>query len=159
MSRRGPKPKPTALRMFEGDPGRLLSHRKGEPMPVSGGEVPPPPEWLGEVGRQKWAQVAPSLFAVGLLTSVDVDLLALWAAAWDEYTAASELIIGKAGLLLVNDKKNVHANPAVLIRARAAERIRAIGAMFGIGPTSRVGLKPTQTGGNAMDAYKKQGRG
>src|SRR5688572_27143623 len=140
MGKRGPKPKPTALRVFEGDPGRLLPRRDGEPMPASGEVAPGPPEWLGEAGRAVWAEVAPKLHALRLLTTVDCRLLSLYCEAWDELFAARK-IIEAAGLVATSDKGGQYQHPAVGIKNRAVARIRQLGGEFGMSPAARVGLK------------------
>lgn len=157
MGKRGPKPKPTALRVFEGDPGRLLNKRTGEVCPAACEEVPAAPEWLGDFGRVVWSHVAPHLHAIGCLTVADVKLLALYCEAWDELFAARE-DIAKSGLTLMSDKGTVYANPAVGIKNRAILRIKSIGGEFGMSPAARVGLNlGTETKSNSLANFKKHG--
>lgn len=157
MGKRGPKPKPTALRVFEGDPGRLLPRRNGEVQPPRGDSPPEPPDWLGEIGKAVWGHVAPHLHTIGCLTLPDVKLLALYCEAWDELFV-SRAVIEAEGLTLTSDKGTTYAHPAVGIKNRAIQRIRVIGGEFGMSPAARVGLNlGTQTKSNSLADFKKHG--
>ena len=69
----GRRPKPTALKLLTGNPGKRPLP-KGEPKPaLSGGKAP---EWLSPQGRVFWDRNAPMILALGLLTEADVDLFA-----------------------------------------------------------------------------------
>lgn len=152
--KRGPKPKPTALRVFEGDPGRLLAKRNGEVQPTGEVETPQPPEWLGETGKEVWHRVSGHLHRIGCLTMIDTNLLALYCEAWDEFFEA-RAEIEKSGIVAMSDKGAEYQHPAVGIKNKAIQRIKQIGAEFGMSPTARVGL--TVGGGgkpNGLAAFK-----
>ena len=64
----GPKPKPTALKIAQGNPG----HRplpKNEPRPRVA--APSMPDFLDAGGRAEWRRVVPILLEMGLLTKMD----------------------------------------------------------------------------------------
>ena len=65
---RGRKPKPSALRLFEGNPGKR-SINKDEPAPDPG--ISAAPEHLSEVAKTAWAAVSIKLDKIGVLTVVD----------------------------------------------------------------------------------------
>lgn len=156
MGKRGPKPKPTALRVFEGDPGNLLGKRKGETQPPSPPEPPAPPEWLGDVGRAIWAQVAPTLHRIGCLTESDQKILSLYCEAWEEFFGARKEI-EEFGATAYTDKGTCYQHPAVGRKNKAIQRIRQIGGDFGMSPAARVGLNiqpPKQQ--NSLAAFKAQ---
>ncbi len=71
---RGRPPVPTALRLIRGDP----SHRptKGAPKVELVAPSLPAPEFLSAAGRKKWDRMVPILSDAGLLSTIDVDLLA-----------------------------------------------------------------------------------
>lgn len=139
MGKRGPKPKPTALRVFEGDPGRLLGKREGEVQPSQGKSVPVAPDWLGEHGVEVWGFLAPVLFPIGCLTKSDASLLAMYCEAWDDFFAARK-IIEEEGMTIFNGKGGKSVHPAVKVKNQAIARIKQIGGEFGLSPSSRVGL-------------------
>lgn len=139
MGKRGPKPKPTSLRVFEGDPGNLLGKRKGEMQPPAPPVLPPPPAWLGDIGKQAWEQVAATLWRIGCLTENDQKLLSLYCEAWEEFFEARKEI-ETCGPTAYTDKGTCYQHPAVGRKNKAIQRIRQIGGDFGMSPTARVGL-------------------
>jgi P27 family predicted phage terminase small subunit len=156
VGKRGPKPKPTALRVFEGDPGRLLGKREGEVLPATGLVIPVSPCALGEHGKAVWDEVAPQLFPIGCLTRIDTRLLFAYCQAWDDYFTAKE-IVEKEGMTIFNGKGGKSLHPAYKAKNQAIQLIRQIGGEFGMSPSSRVGLnispnKPQ----NSLSAFKAQ---
>lgn len=72
MGRRGPAPKPTALRLIDGGAGKRPLNLK-EPIPPPG--EPEPPEWLDDRARKVWDQLVPRLCRIGLARSIDGNAL------------------------------------------------------------------------------------
>lgn len=72
MGKRGPIPKSNEQRKLEGNPS------KGPPQ----GQSPIPadlvdcPDWLSPEAKREWARVAPELSRLGLLTKLDMAMLA-----------------------------------------------------------------------------------
>jgi phage terminase small subunit len=72
---KGRKPQPTYLKILKGNPG----HRplpQGEPAPPIADVCPGPPEELRGAALAIWEKVAPGLFAMQLLSHLDVEALA-----------------------------------------------------------------------------------
>ena len=71
---RGRKPKPTALRVLNGNPGKRALP-SGEATPGRG--APPMPAFIAEndVARGEWERVVPALDKIGVLTCVDGAIL------------------------------------------------------------------------------------
>src|SRR3990167_6403207 len=70
---RGRPPKPTALKLLQGNPGkRRLNANEPAPPPAS----TEPPDWLDELARAFWDEHAPPLIRRGLLTTWDVPMFA-----------------------------------------------------------------------------------
>lgn len=156
MGKRGPKPKPTAVRIFEGDPGKLLRLRGSEVLPPPPPVVPDAPEWLGEIGKSIWQQVAATMHRIGCLTESDQKLLSIYCEAWDDFFAARR-VIEEEGMICTTDKGTCYQHPAVGIKNKAIQRIRQIGGDFGMSPAARVGLNiqpPKQQ--NSLAAFKAQ---
>ena len=63
----GRKPKPTRLKVLEGNPGKQKLP-KGEPQPEH--ELPLPPSHLDAYGIEEWNRISEGLFVLGVLTSV-----------------------------------------------------------------------------------------
>lgn len=76
---RGPLPKPAALRLLEGNPGKRA-------LDVSAGvnpriEIPSPPKHLGIEARKEWKRITPLLEELGLVSGLDRTALALYCQA------------------------------------------------------------------------------
>jgi P27 family predicted phage terminase small subunit len=69
VTNRGRPPKPTALKLLTGNPGKRPIN-KAEPAPVAA--ALDAPEWLDPMGCAFWERYAPQLIAFGLLTELDV---------------------------------------------------------------------------------------
>lgn len=76
---RGPLPKPAALKVLEGNPGR-------RPLDLAGGvnpriEIPAAPRHLGAEARKEWRRITPLLEELGLISGLDRAALALYCQA------------------------------------------------------------------------------
>ena len=69
MATRGRKPKPTALKLLEGNPGKRPINEH-EPIPPKG--TVKCPTWLEPEAKKEWKRLAPSLEAMGVLTQADL---------------------------------------------------------------------------------------
>ncbi len=68
MGQRGPPPKPTKLRLLEGNRGRLkINPHEPQPDPT----LPDCPPWIDAEARAEWGRVTPQLHAMGVLTKID----------------------------------------------------------------------------------------
>lgn len=129
----GRKPKPTALKVLEGNPGRRPLPRR-EPQPTVGSTVCP--TWLPDEGKAEWKRVAPRLLRLGLLTELDRAALALYCDAWAQYARASAFI-REHGHTYTNSRGKEVQYPQVGIAASAAVQLRGWCAEFGMTPSSR----------------------
>ncbi|MBC7599706.1 MAG: phage terminase small subunit P27 family [Polaromonas sp.] len=76
---RGPLPKPAALRLLEGNPGkRALNLSEGVNPQV---EIPSAPKHLGPEARKEWKRITPLLEELGLISGLDRAALALYCQA------------------------------------------------------------------------------
>src|SRR5690606_11687288 len=85
---KGRKPKPTHLRVVEGNPGRRPLNRK-EPVPR--GDLSDPPEWMSDSQRAGWnyaIEHAPK----GLLKKHDASVLTVWVVAEDLHRQATRAL-------------------------------------------------------------------
>lgn len=73
---RGPLPKPTALKLIAGNPGkRSLNLADGVNPRV---EIPTPPKHLSPTARKEWRRITPILEELGLISGLDVAALTLY---------------------------------------------------------------------------------
>lgn len=136
--KRGRNPTPTAVKKLTGNPGK----RKLDPDELKfSDELPACPDWLGEIGRTKWNELIAIFGEVkGWLTIADGGLLALYCEAFEDLIEA-RAEIEKDGPTCSGEKGGMYQHPAVGRKNKAIERMRAIGAKFGLSPADRVGLK------------------
>ena len=137
MGKRGPKPKPTAMRIFEGNPSRRPLNKCE---PIGPDADLSCPDWLSEIGAAKWEEVAPMLSGMRVLTQADRDVLSCYCEAWAEFHESRE-IIEKNGITAVGEKGGEYIHPAVNIKNSALKRIKEFGALLGLNPVARMGLK------------------
>lgn len=133
----GRPPKPTALKLLQGNPGK-------RPLPESEPVPPPgdvkPPAWLKGKARTAWKWVEPVLSDMGVLTTADPHALALLCDAYAEYIEAGDAIrehgttyetVTKEGSVMFRSR------PEVAIRADAWRRVSLMMQQFGMTPSSR----------------------
>lgn len=147
MGRRGPAPKPTVLRVLEGNPGKRPLNKR-EPKPRI--RTPKAPAYLDLYAKAHWDELIPELEHIpGLLTAVDGGMLTLLCQTYSEWRMADE-IIQRDGLT-VETKGGTWARPEVKIRDSASKRYRAMAAEFGLTPSSRSRISLGSAQDNADD--------
>lgn len=85
MGARGPRPKPTRMKVIEGTfrPDRAP---KNEPKPPA--KIPTAPKWLGPDAKAEWRRVTKQLAPLEMLTELDRTTLALYCQALQDYLDA-----------------------------------------------------------------------
>jgi P27 family predicted phage terminase small subunit len=125
---------------LKGNPGKRGF--KFEPKPARG-QLPPPPKYLDERARLEWLRVAPELHRLGLLTLVDVSILAVYCTSYSRWMAAEEQLRTQ-GFTTTTSNANEVQHPLVGIARRAMHDVAKFGAMFGLSPTGRTRLSPSE---------------
>jgi P27 family predicted phage terminase small subunit len=96
MTIRGRPPKPTALKVLNGNPGkRPLNKFEPKPKPI----LPKCPAWLDPAAKKEWRRVVPELERIGMLTCVDGAALGGYCQSYGRWVAA-EQFIQKHGMVL-----------------------------------------------------------
>jgi P27 family predicted phage terminase small subunit len=147
---RGPSPKPTRLRVLHG--GHPERVNRYEPQPAALPVVQP--AYLSQEAGRKWGELAPHLESMGILTAVDVDLLAAYCecfARWRrlaQLAAASPPVFksggGKAGGGKGGggEEETVFRRNPLWSQVRDAEAaLRVLAREFGFTPSARSGLR------------------
>jgi P27 family predicted phage terminase small subunit len=123
-----------------GHPERV---NRNEPQPAALPVVMPP--YLSEEGRRKWGELAPHLESMGILTAVDVDLLAAYCecfARWRrlaQLAAASPPVFKRGGK---GEEEAVFSRNPLWSQVRDAEAaLRVLAREFGFTPSARSGLR------------------
>ncbi len=133
----GRKPKPPALKILEGNPGK---RRIETDIPQPDDRIPTCPHWLEEAAKVEWMRVAPELNRLGLLTRVDRAALAAYCQSYARWQAA-ETILSLEGITCEYTNKNGSTNttlrPEVLVAKQYLQFLRAFCSEFGLTPSSR----------------------
>lgn len=133
---RGRKPKPTALKLAEGNPGKRRIAPEVKPDATG---LPSCPAHLSQTAKNEWKRISGELHRLGLLTRVDRAALAAYCAAYG-YWVEADGVVQRDGITIETDKGNLIAHPAVGIRNRSLELMHRYLVEFGLTPSSRVGL-------------------
>lgn len=150
MTRRGRPPKPTNLKVLEGNPGkRPLSVNEPKPKPIP----PKCPAWMAPEGKKLWKRLMPELERLGLMTIVDG---AAFEAVCQNYATwvKCEKHLKKYGLTMklytkARDEYEI-PRPEVAIGQKALKSVHTFMTEFGLTPASRVKLG-TKPGGEEED--------
>ena len=135
MAMAGRKPKPTALKVLEGDRGKgrrpLNEH---EPIPPRGAIRCP--AWLEAEAKKEWKRLAPSLEAMGILTAVDITAFAGYCQAYARWKEAEEFI-SKHGSIFQTPSGYVQQVPQVSIAQQNLKIMQSFCSEFGLTPATR----------------------
>lgn len=130
---RGRKPKPTAVKIYQGNPGKRPLN-PNEPMPTV--EVPECPAELSESARKEWDRVVEVLARFNMLTALDRAALAAYCEAYAMWTGAVTAI-HRYGTIVKSPTGYPIQSPYVGIANRQAEIMLRIASEFGFTPASR----------------------
>jgi len=133
MAIRGRKPKPTALKELEGNPGRRPLNRF-ELKPDGG--APKCPVWLDDEAKKEWARVSKQLERLGLLTELDCAAFAGYCQAYSRWKAAEEFI-SKHGYVDRTPSGYFQQIPHVSIAQTYMKIMQKFCEEFGMTPASR----------------------
>jgi P27 family predicted phage terminase small subunit len=75
MGMRGPKPKPTELKLLEGNRGHRPLVNDGNLRPQV--EVPDPPKYLGREARKEWKRITVELVRNNIISKLDQHMLGM----------------------------------------------------------------------------------
>lgn len=129
---RGTKPKPTQLKILEGNPGGKALN-KHEPRPKK--LLKNPPAWFDRMHVKVWAAVLEAA-PPGMLKQVDESVLVAYTTAYVTHQRATEELYSSE-LLMESLMGGIKANPLVAIQAKAAQVMMRAAAEMGFTPSSR----------------------
>ena len=133
MATRGRKPKPTALKVLEGNPGkRPLNDR--EPVPPRAALKCP--AWLLPGAKKEWKRLAPALEAMGVLTMADLTAFEGYCQAYARWKEA-EAFITQHGSIFQTPSGYVQQVPQVSIAQQNLKIMQSFCSEFGLTPATR----------------------
>lgn len=137
MTTRGRKPKPTAKKKLEGNPGKRKLNEQ-EPQPVV--MIPDPPDHFEGVALDEWTRITLELQTLRLVSNIDRASLVAYCQAWADYVKACDTV-EEEGEVITSEKGGLYQNPWVSIKNSAMDRMVRISSEFGMTPSSRSRLK------------------
>lgn len=167
---RGRKPKPTALRILNGNPsGRPLNTK--EAMPSKDINIDPPEHLqLSDLAKETWTRLAPMAHNLGLLTEADIDAFARYCdmlARWhklrifiDEKGETVEICSpvyeghGREKQLVDYVVTKIQKRPEVALYTEIDRALGKLEAEFGFTPSARTRIHATNEDQDAEDWAK-----
>lgn len=148
----GRPPKPTAIKVLQGNPGkRPLNHDEAQ----FTHEMPKCPTHVKREARREWKRVSQELYDAGLLESVDRAALAAYCIAYGRWVKATKELEG-VELTLMTESGYTYPNPLLSIAKSASEEMRRYMADFGMTPASRA--KVTSRKPEQVDPFEEWAR-
>lgn len=150
MGARGPKTKPTELKLLTGT-YRPDRDNKNTPKPEISGEVPAPPSYFDNTAKKEWKRLAPILHKLGLLTVADYAMFEAYCLSYGRMVQAQKDLkkakamtyeyINKAGA------KNIVPRPEIAMIQKESIIIKTLCAEFGLTPSARTRMEVPDFGG------------
>ena len=147
MATRGRKPKPTALKILEGNPGKRPLN-ENEPIPPKGNIKCP--TWLLPEAKKEWTRLAPSLEAMGVLTMADLTAFEGYCQAYARWKEA-EAFITQHGSIFQTPSGYVQQVPQVSIAQQNLKIMQSFCSEFGLTPATRARI--IAAGGGSDDTF------
>ncbi|AML51729.1 phage terminase small subunit P27 family [Falsihalocynthiibacter arcticus] len=133
---RGRKPKPTALKLIQGNPGKR-SINKSEPKPPA--TMPTCPSHLSPTAKAEWKRLARVLNDIGLLTIADRTVFAAYCQSYGRWVEA-ERKLQDSPTLLKMPSGYIQTSPWLTISNKQSELMLKYMAELGLTPSSRTRL-------------------
>src|SRR5574337_42546 len=153
----GRRPKPTAIKELEGNPGKRPLNRD-EPQPNK--VAPEMPKGMAKAAQREWRRIVPKLLKLGLLSEIDgkslssyCDAVAIIEAARKQIKEHRQYYVSHyefKGEIVVGEIKT---NPAVADLLKATAMKKSFEIEFGLTPASRTKFKVDK--GPAVDPLEE----
>jgi len=148
MGKRGPQPKPTALRLLHGD--RPARTNQDEPQPEQGD--PDCPDAASREVREIWDYTLEQLIVMGVATKADRDALLCYCEAVVTHRRASAILAKSQVLVPGTLAGSIVRNPALQVQRDSAAVVRAFAREFGFTPAARSEIRTGSTRSDATGA-------
>lgn len=167
---RGPLPKPAALKLLEGNPGkRALDLSEGVNPPVA---VPSAPRHLSPEGRKEWKRITPLLEELGLISGLDRAALGLYCQSCGRLAELETAFNSKVALLVDGGADYAdavyqvshsvtpsgYAQQSVLVQLirQARHEVHRYLMHFGLSPAARARVQPSNYIQPDLPGFEKQ---
>ena len=129
----GRKPKPTAVKKLEGNPGKRKLNTK-EPMPGNG--MPDCPKWLLPEAKEEWNRLCEKLNQMGVLTEIDRAAFAAYCQSYARWKEAEEFMT-QHGTIVKSPNGYWQQVPQVAIAQTYLKIMNRFCEQFGLTPSAR----------------------
>ena len=133
MATRGRKPKPTALKVLEGNPGKRPLNMN-EPTPEK--KAPECPSWLNDEAKVEWDRLVDKMVALGTLTEMDMAAFAGYCQSYARWKEAEDFI-EQHGNIVKTPSGYWQQVPQVSIAQTNLKIMLKFCSEFGLTPSSR----------------------
>lgn len=134
---RGRKPKPSHLRLLDGNASHSAKPNHDEPMPT--GDLDEAAPELSALAQKIWREAIASA-PPGMLKLLDRSAFQGWVVAFATFQEA-DTKVQSLGLLLKSKEGTPYQNPYLGIRNKAAGMMRQFASDLGFNPTARTRVK------------------
>jgi P27 family predicted phage terminase small subunit len=155
LANRGRKPKPTALKELEGNPGKRPLNKK-EPKPKK--KAPRCPSWLEKDAKKEWKRMSKKLESLGILTEVDLAAFSGYCQAYARWKEAEEFIT-QHGSIIRTPNGYLQQVPQVSIAQTNMKILLRFCEQFGLTPSSRSRITAGEGKVESNDEMEKLLRG
>lgn len=151
---KGRKPKPTAQKILEGNPGkrRLITDA---PKPARQIRADDPPEWLDETGRREWLRLASELEDSDLLSNWDFATFAAYCESVSRVSLAKGHLEKPEDHVYRAPNGYTQVSPWLGILERALRDMVKYGALLGLNPSERSRLSISKISRDGRTAAEK----
>ena len=126
MAQRGRKPKPTAVKVLEGNPGKRSLNTN----------EPKRPAWLEDEAKKEWKRMAKQMEQLGILTEIDMAAFAGYCQAYARWKEAEEFIT-QHGTIVKTPSGYWQQVPQVSIAQTYLKIMNKFCEQFGLTPSAR----------------------
>ena len=153
-------PKPTALRILEGNPGR-------RPLPANEPAVriylPDAPEWMSDEAKEIFNNKARELYDMKVLSQSDVEVLAVWADMMGQYIQMSKQVRNE-GFVFYKQKIDSNGlermeperNPNIVTLEKLRSELRQYSNLLGTNPSARTRLQVIDVKEDEFDSFLRK---
>lgn len=154
MATRGRKPKPTALKLLEGNPGKrslnnVINCHTG---------IPACPDWLEDEAKTEWERMSTVLKNMGMLTDLDTVAFAGYCQAYARWKEAEEFLT-QHGSIVRTPNGYLQQVPQVSIAQTNLKIVLKFCEQFGLTPSSRSRFVADKSTNETTDEMEKLLRG
>lgn len=154
MATRGRKPKPTALKLLEGNLGNRPLNTN-EPRPTG---APNCPDWLEDEAKAEWERMSTVLENMGMLTDMDMVAFAGYCQAYARWKEAEEFL-SQHGSIVRTPNGYLQQVPQVSIAQTNLKIVLKFCEQFGLTPSSRSRIVADKSVEETTDEMEKLLRG